>query len=96
MKTAAFNLRYGQGRTAVALPEYSAALLLDRIGIDRLRMANDGLNFDIQSQLCVNPLAGSGNAAVRVQRFADEYLASHPQATVAVIPEGPYTMLQRF
>jgi nickel-dependent lactate racemase len=69
--------------------------VLERIGVDRLRMANDGLPVEQQRRLCVNPIGGDGGVAKRVQRFIDDYLASHPTASVAVIPEGPYTMLSR-
>jgi lactate racemase len=67
--------------------------VLDRIGIERLRLANDGLSQEQQGLLCVSPIAGAGAAAERVQRFVDEYVAANPGARVAVIPEGPYTML---
>jgi nickel-dependent lactate racemase len=69
--------------------------LLERIGVDRLRLANDGLSVAQQRRLCVNPVSGSGDAAERMQRFVDEYLGGHPEARAAVIPEGPYTMLAK-
>jgi lactate racemase len=64
-----------------------------RIGIERLMLACDGLSVEQQGLLCVNPIAGAGTAAERVQRFVNAYVEANPSARVAVIPEGPYTML---
>jgi nickel-dependent lactate racemase len=69
--------------------------VLERIGVERLRMANDGLRMEVQRRLCVNPVGGDGDAGLRTQRFIDDYLRANPRASVAVIPEGPYTMLSR-
>jgi len=71
------------------------ARVLERIGIERLRLANDGLSIEQQRRLCVNPIGGSGDAGERAQRFIDGYLGEYPQASAAVIPQGPYTMLSR-
>jgi lactate racemase len=67
--------------------------VLTRIGVDRLRMANDGLPLDTQRKLAVSPLEGPGEAMQRAQHFIDEFATSHPNASIAAIPEGPYTML---
>jgi len=67
--------------------------VLDRIGIDRLLLANDGLSHDLQRQIATTPCPGSGTAAERAQSFIDRYVQDHPDTSVAVIPEGPYTML---
>jgi nickel-dependent lactate racemase len=69
--------------------------VLERIGVERLRLVNDGLEPDTQQRLSVNPVLGRGSANERAQRFIDDYVAAHPGARVAVIPEGPYTMLTR-
>jgi hypothetical protein len=42
----------------------------------------------------VNPILGEGPARVRAQRAIDEYVAANPNARIAVIPDGPYTMLR--
>ncbi|MAE63902.1 MAG: hypothetical protein CMJ18_06480 [Phycisphaeraceae bacterium] len=66
---------------------------LERIGVDRLRFVTDGLEPDLQSKLGVNPVLGQGDAAARCQVFVDTFAAENPDARIAVIPEGPYTMI---
>ena len=43
----------------------------------------------------MTPILGEGDARTRAQRAVDEYVAAHPNARVAVIPDGPYTMLRQ-
>jgi nickel-dependent lactate racemase len=69
--------------------------VLERTAVERLRLLSDGLPLETQRALAVNPIDGDGPAAERLQRFVDEYLDAHPEARVAVVPEGPYTMLLR-
>lgn len=69
--------------------------VLERIGVAGLVMANDGLPPEVQGSLAVTPLAGAGDVGERAQRFLDEFVAAHPDARIAAIPEGPYTMLRR-
>ncbi|NLF31770.1 MAG: nickel-dependent lactate racemase [Planctomycetes bacterium] len=81
-------------RTALDQWEYQMqARVLARIGVERLWFASDGLDLATQRCLSVTPLAGDGPAAVRAQRAIDAFVAARPGARVAVIPEGPYTML---
>ena len=68
--------------------------VLQRIGRERLLLANDGLPMDVQRRLGVTPVEGDGDATARAQRYVDEFAAQHPDARIAVIPEGPYTMLR--
>jgi lactate racemase len=68
--------------------------VLLRIGVVGLVMANDGLPEDVQRSLAVTPAPGHGSAAERAQRYLDEFVHRHPQARIAAIPEGPYTMLR--
>jgi len=68
--------------------------VLERIGAKKLWFASDGIEMDVQRRLNLTPLAGDGDAALRAQWAIDEYMAAHPGAVVAVIPEGPYTMLK--
>jgi len=68
--------------------------VLDRIGSERLWFASDGIPDQLQGNLGLTPLLGEGDAIQRAQRAIDDYLSSHPGARVAVIPEGPYTMLR--
>jgi len=71
------------------------ARVLERIGLDHLWFVSDGIPPEVQRHLAVRPLIGKGDAQTRAQRAVDEYLAAHPAARVAVIPDGPYTMLRR-
>lgn len=67
--------------------------VLQKLGIERTILANDGLTLDIQHKVAVTPAAGDGDARTRAQCFIDQYVMNHPDARIAVIPEGPYTML---
>ncbi len=40
-------------------------------------------------------MLGDGPIEARTQAFIDRYIDENPIATIAVIPEGPYTMLKR-
>ncbi|MCR9243736.1 MAG: nickel-dependent lactate racemase [bacterium] len=68
--------------------------VLERIGVERLAFANDGVPIAEQPDLAVAPIPGPGDVAIRAQRFVDEFAARHPGARIAAIPEGPYTMLR--
>jgi len=67
--------------------------VLEHIGQERLLIASDGLPTETLARLWVTPVTGSGAAPQRLQHALDGYLRQHPQAGIAVIPEGPYTML---
>jgi hypothetical protein len=67
--------------------------VLEVAGIERTIFANDGLSLETQHKIAVTPAPGEGDAQSRAQSFIDEYIKDHPGARVAVIPEGPYTML---
>jgi nickel-dependent lactate racemase len=69
--------------------------VLQKIGRERLLFVSDGLPGEIQSRICVNPVSGPGTARQRAQRALDDYLGKNPSARIAVIPDGPYTMLKR-
>ena len=49
---------------------------------------------DTQIALGVVPITGEGPAVARCQRFIDQMLEARPDARVALIPEGPYTLLK--
>ena len=68
--------------------------VLDRIGVAGLRLVTDGVPADIQEHIAVTPILGPGDAPTRFQQAIDQYVAGHPAARIAVIPDGPYTMLQ--
>ncbi|MCC6581424.1 MAG: nickel-dependent lactate racemase [Phycisphaeraceae bacterium] len=67
----------------------------ERITLDRVCLAADDVPTAMRGKLWCRWVDGQGNAQTKVQRFIDEYLAAHPAAKLAVIPEGPYTMLVR-
>ncbi len=68
--------------------------VLGRVGLRNLWCASDGILPELQRKLSVHPLPGPGTARHRVQMAIDTYLEDHPAARLAVIPEGPYTLLQ--
>ncbi len=68
--------------------------VLRRIGLDRLWFVSDGMPQEMQKHISVHPILGEGTAQQRTQRAVDEFLAAHPNARLAVIPDGPYTMLR--
>ncbi|MHC4986831.1 MAG: nickel-dependent lactate racemase family protein [Planctomycetota bacterium] len=70
------------------------ARVLDRIGVENLRFVTDGIGPDTQQRMNLTPVLGEGDAQQRLQRAIDEFVAANPSARVAVIPEGPYTMLR--
>jgi hypothetical protein len=70
------------------------ARVLQHIGLERLWLASDGIPADVQRHIAVTPLSGEGDAQARAQRAIDQYLATHPSARLAVIPDGPYTTLR--
>jgi len=69
--------------------------VLERIGREKLWFVSDGIDPETQRHVAVQPILGAGQAAARAQRAVDEYLAANPAARVAVIPDGPYTMLRQ-
>jgi hypothetical protein len=70
------------------------ARVLERIGMERLLLASDGIPMDTQKRLSVTPLTGDGDAQTRAQWAIDQFVTRNPNARVAVIPEGPYTLLR--
>jgi len=82
-------------RTALDQWEYQMqARVLARIGLENLWFASDGIDVATQQRLSVTPLDGALAAVARAQRAIDTYCAARPGARIAVIPEGPYTMLR--
>jgi len=70
------------------------ARVLAVIGPEKLWFVSDGIPARVQMHIGVNPLLGPGPAASRAQQAIDKYVATHPAARIAVIPDGPYTMLR--
>ena len=67
--------------------------VLERIGVEGLRLVSDGIDAAVQPWLAVAPVLGAGSAQQRAQKAIDDFIAARPGARVAVIPDGPYTML---
>ncbi|MCJ7543996.1 MAG: hypothetical protein MUP47_05425, partial [Phycisphaerae bacterium] len=55
---------------------------------------SDGIPAEMQHHITVTPILGEGDAQQRTQRAIDEFVSAHPKARIAVIPDGPYTMLR--
>ncbi len=68
--------------------------VLDLIGIENLWFVSDGIAAEIQKKISVHPILGPGNAQQRTQEAIDKYVEDNPDAQIAVIPDGPYTMLR--
>ena len=69
--------------------------VLDLIGIENLWFVSDGIAAEIQKKISVHPILGPGNAQQRTQQAIDKYVKENPNAQIAIIPQGPYTMLRR-
>jgi len=67
--------------------------VLERIGLKKLWFVCDGIDPETQKHITVTPILGPGDAQTRAQRAIDGYIAKYPSASVAIIPDGPYTML---
>jgi nickel-dependent lactate racemase len=67
--------------------------VMEAVGTEQVLLACDGLSPEVVKKLWVTPVEGTGGAGARAQATIDNYLSKHPGARVAVIPEGPYTML---
>jgi len=90
------HIRANRGRTELDQWELQMqARVLARVGQERLWFVSDGIAPDVQKHIGVTPLLGDGPAAERAQQAIDRFLAGRPDARVAIIPDGPYTMLRR-
>ena len=88
------GIETGNTRTRLDQWQYQMqARVLTRIGLDKLWFVSDGIPNEEQERLSVKPIFGPGNAEQRIQQVVDEFMAENPNAKVAVIPDGPYTML---
>lgn len=69
--------------------------VLQRTGVERLYVATDGVPAETLGRLAVTPVPGAGDAVERAGRFVEAFVAAKPSCRVAVVPEGPYTLLAR-
>jgi len=90
------HIRAHRDRTELDQWEFQMqSRVLDRIGVERLWFVSDGIPPEMQRHIGVTPILGKDPAVERMQRAVDEFLAARPGARLAVIPDGPYTMLRR-
>jgi nickel-dependent lactate racemase len=68
--------------------------VLERVGQERILLVSDGLEPELQKVAGVTPVLGPAPVAERLQQTVDRLLREHPGASIAVIPDGPYTMLK--
>ena len=68
--------------------------VLKRIGVDRLWLTCDGLLPEHRCGLAVTATGpAASTAANQAQAAIDKFIRQNPQARIAIIPDGPYTML---
>jgi nickel-dependent lactate racemase len=68
--------------------------LLSVIGVENSIVATDGIPSDVQEKISMIPAPGDGCARERAQAAIDSFFSENPEARIAVIPQGPYTMLK--
>jgi nickel-dependent lactate racemase len=68
--------------------------LLSVIGVDNSIVATDGIPLDVQDKISMTRAPGEGCARERAQSAIDKFVSENPGARIAVIPQGPYTMLK--
>ena len=92
-----FLLDIGKGDAKTKLDQWQYQMqtkVLNVIGKDKLYIATDGIPLAIQKHLSLNPVFGDEIVQIRAQKFIDKYIKTHPEARVAIIPDGPYTILR--
>jgi len=67
--------------------------VLDRVGVAGVLFFSDDMDRDLQKIANVTPILGDAPVQVRLQTTLDNIVKEHPQASIAVIPDGPYAML---
>ncbi len=71
------------------------AKVLQLIGQNNLWLVSDGIDPETQQHIAVNPILGGAGAGERAQSAIDEFISADLYAPMAVIPDGPYTMIRR-
>ena len=69
--------------------------VLECVGPERVLLLSDEMDPELQREANVTPVPGPAPVAVRLQETVDRLLREKPGASIAVIPDGPYTMLKR-
>ncbi|MFO8064829.1 MAG: nickel-dependent lactate racemase [Spirochaetia bacterium] len=68
--------------------------VLERIGEENVLFFSDHMEQGLQEIANVRPILGEEPVENRLQQTLDELLAENPSASIAVIPGGPYTILE--
>lgn len=68
--------------------------VVERIGAENLWLFTDGVPAEQQKRLALVPFLGPGSAPERLQRAVDDVLRERPSASLAIIPDGPYTVVR--
>jgi len=90
------DIRARRDRTQLDQWEFQVQCrVLERIGVTRLLLATDGIERAALKRLALQPVPGPGPAATRTQEYIETFTAAHPAARIAVIPDGPYTLVVR-
>ena len=69
--------------------------VLKKIGLEKLWFVSDGIPPSVQKSISVTSILGPVEAEQRAQRAIDNYIENNPYANIAIIPEGPYTMVKK-
>ena len=84
------------GQTELDQWEYQMQCrVLQLIGLENLWFVSDGIPADVQKHISVSPVLGPARAPRRLQDALDTFIQRRPDARIAVIPDGPYTLLRR-
>ncbi|MFA7308155.1 MAG: nickel-dependent lactate racemase [Hyphomicrobium sp.] len=90
------DIEASQNETRLDQWEYQMQTrVLNRIGLNKLWFVSDGIPQEMQQHISVTPILGQSSARERAQKAIDRYIEANPNARIAVIPEGPYTLLRR-
>ena len=90
------DIEASAGETRLDQWEYQMqARVLSRIGMENIWLVSDGIPSELQQHISLTPILGKGDARERAQNAIDKYVEDNPDAKIAAIPEGPYTMIRR-
>ncbi len=67
--------------------------VFEKVPPEQVYLFSDGLSPDMQEATGLHPILGDRPVATRVQVTLDRLVEENPAARIAIIPDGPYTML---
>ena len=68
--------------------------VFEKVRPEEVYLFSDGLSPEMQEVTGLNPVPGSAPVASRLQQTLDRLVREKPDARVAIVPDGPYTMLK--